>query len=344
MGSIHRGHGAHWSISKPGNLGPARQPEPRRQRKWRQRLRSWEKPWQPQPPMSGGWQQGLGQAHFSRVTAPTLRCFLYQPPLVRAQKQAPEAPGCSSNSPGKPKRHNGGSSARASPAGERGLGTRKRGGGGVMVHWNKTGLDRQEKKKIDADILMNPTPWNPSPSLPAPLPMPTVQLQLPLPPKRQACKFHFVLVMCAHSQPATSPSSHQHTPLKWPQLPSNKGKTLPRYSGEQPFPLFLQPLPQAPGSSKRLSRTASPPSPRPASPRRPLFSSDAHLLVSIPNLVFAAQAAAAWGGPLTPTEKNKTRRHPGAPRSVPIPASLPLRKKNPTLPPPHPLTCTARSL
>lgn len=64
------------------------------------------------------------------LPAPTVRCSLYQPPLVRAQKRAPVAPGGPSKSPWKPKRHNGEGCARASPAGERGLGTRKGGNGG----------------------------------------------------------------------------------------------------------------------------------------------------------------------------------------------------------------------
>ena len=45
-------------------------------------------------PEAGCGQRGPGQAHSPAclLPAPTLGCFLYQPPLVRAQKQVPGAP------------------------------------------------------------------------------------------------------------------------------------------------------------------------------------------------------------------------------------------------------------
>lgn len=84
--------------------------------------------------LGGGSLRGLSPAHMevgSRdlgrpispaqlLPAPTLGCFLYQPPLVKSQKQAPGAAGCSSNTPRRsPARHNRGGSARATPAGKR---------------------------------------------------------------------------------------------------------------------------------------------------------------------------------------------------------------------------------
>lgn len=53
-----------------------------------------EKPWKPQPLRLDVGSGGPGQAHSPAclLPAPTLGCFLYQPPLVRAQKQVPGAP------------------------------------------------------------------------------------------------------------------------------------------------------------------------------------------------------------------------------------------------------------
>ena len=213
--------------------------------------------------------------------------------------------------------------------------------GVVRAPWKKLGLVRQEERKIDADALMNPTPWN-QPSLPAPTP----SAHCPAPalpvPQHRAGKFHFVWLMCAHTQPAPSLSSPPHTPLKSPSFQVTKENPLDT-AESSPFPFSQNRSPKLQAGGKRLSRTPSLPPPRPASPRQLLYSSDDHLRVSIPYPVSAAQAAAARRGPLTPTETNQPRQHPGAPRSVPTPASLPLQKKNPTLPPPQPLTCTARS-
>lgn len=84
--------------------------------------------------LGGGSLSGLSAAHTevgSRdlgrpispaqlLPAPTLGCSLYQPPLVKSQKQASGAAGCSSNTARRsPARHNGRGSARATPAGER---------------------------------------------------------------------------------------------------------------------------------------------------------------------------------------------------------------------------------
>lgn len=113
-----------------------------------------EKPWKPQPLRldvgSGGLARPILQDACSLLPAPTLGCFLYQPPLVRAQKQVPGAP---SNSARKPKRHNGEGCAKASPAGERGQDTRKGGNGargpGTPRPRKKPGRVRQEERNTD---------------------------------------------------------------------------------------------------------------------------------------------------------------------------------------------------
>lgn len=91
-----------------------------------------EKPRQPQPTVSGGGQQGPSQAHCSSVAAPCSHRRVLPLPATtcKSPEASPVAPGGPSKSPWKPKRHNGEGCARASPAGERGLGTRKGGNGG----------------------------------------------------------------------------------------------------------------------------------------------------------------------------------------------------------------------
>lgn len=135
------------------------------------------------------------------LPAPTLGSFLYQPPLVRAQKQVPGAPGCPSISALTPKRHNGKGSARGSTAGERGLGTRK-GEEGTGPPGRSWGWLDKGRRKLMQTLSSIPRPGisallylPPPPSL-----VPTAQPQFPLSPQSSEPILHGSCVH-THSQP-----------------------------------------------------------------------------------------------------------------------------------------------
>lgn len=178
-----------------------------------------EKPWKPQPLRldvgSGGLARPILQDACSLLPAPTLRCFLYQPPLVRAQKQVPGAP---SNSARKPKRHNGEGCARPAPAQERGRGTRKRRMGQGTRHpppppalgRSQNGLDKEER---NTDAL---SPEAPCPGTPALfLTCPSSRCPLPSAPpssKRQIQQVPFCMAPVCTLMASHLPSSSQpHT-------------------------------------------------------------------------------------------------------------------------------------
>ena len=264
------------------------------------------------------------------LPAPTLGCFFHQPPLVSDQKQVPGAP---SNSARKPKRHNGEGCARASPAGERVQGTRKGGdgAGGPGPHWKKPGRVRQEERNTDADTLMNPCPGTPILFLPAPPPGAHCPAPAPRPPSaKSASPISHGSCVHTHSQPPPPPPPRLHNlTLKCPQLPSNKGKTSPHppwYKESSPFPLSLNYSPKLGAAANALSEQLHPHRHVLSPPRRPLFSSDAHLPFGFPSPTGSPlPQRCAWREPLTPTETNLPWQHPGAARSVPTPAPLPPR-------------------
>lgn len=170
-------------IDPSPNLEIRAQPEsttPSRQRKWRQRphslvggsLSSHSSPrlepgcWRLAP---SAWRLGRPFSPAPRPPAPTLGCFLYQPPLVRARskRQEPQAAlPTLHRSPGDTI----GRLCQGQLCWGKGAGHKERHEWGVKVPWKKTGLNRQEGEKTDADILMNPKPQNLSPSLLSPLP------------------------------------------------------------------------------------------------------------------------------------------------------------------------------
>ncbi|CAI9152903.1 unnamed protein product [Rangifer tarandus platyrhynchus] len=172
-------------------------------------------------------------------------------------------------------------------------------------------------------------PWNANsfftcPSSRCPLPSPSSPS-----PKSQISKSHFAWLVCAHSQPATSPRLHNPT-LKCPQLPSNKGKTSPHppwYEESSPFPLFLNHSPKLGTAANAFSEqlhphrhVLSPPSTAPLLFRRP-----PPLWVSISYRVSAALAVSLARTAHThrnkPTLAASWRRAIG-PHPSPSPSSL----------------------
>ena len=174
---------------------------------------------------------GPGQAHSPSTPAPCShpRCFFHQPPLVSDQKQVPGAP---SNSARKPKRHNGEGCARASPAGERGQGTRKGGdgAGGPGPPWKKPGRARQEERNTDADTLVNPCSGTPILFLPAPPAGAHCPAPVPRPPSaKSASPISHGSCVHTHSQPPPPVFTTSHSSVHSFQV--TKGKLAPTRPG-----------------------------------------------------------------------------------------------------------------
>lgn len=130
-GSLHSGHGLPSDPSpnlEPGNPGPARGDHTKETKEVETEATFMGRRLSSQAPTSGGWQQGPARAHFSSAAAPTLGCFLYQPPLVRARGER-QSQGCSSNCPRKPSKTQWGRPCQGQPCWGRGLGVREGVGG-----------------------------------------------------------------------------------------------------------------------------------------------------------------------------------------------------------------------
>lgn len=287
---------------------------------------------------SGGLARPISPGRLPSPLLPPSGCFLYQPPLVRAQKQVPGAP---SNSARKPKRQGRlcqgqpcwGKRAGYQERREWGEGTRHPPHRPPALGRSQNGLDK--RRNTDA-LSLNPVPWNSALFL-LPAPPPGAHCPAPAPPssKRQISKSHFAWLLCARSWPATSPRLHNRT-LKCPQLPSNKGKTtLPWYEESSPFPFSENHSPKlqqqqtpCPNSFSILTATAC------LSRRPPLFSSDAHLPLGF-HLLPGLRCPSGVPGENRSHPSKPARAHSALSRDrSPPPAPLPPRQQeNPTSPP-----------